>query len=215
MSIDVRKDLRSTFGRARDQKRRPTCIAFAASDAHAFVRESPFQELSPEYAYYHAVKRKGIFSPDSGVTMGQMLDAIREDGQPLEAGWPYLEQLPTDLNAYAPPTGKGTVYRRSAFLESTVDKIVSALNEDRPVVIGMEISAEFYAPLSGFPVRAAVDSPTVGRHALVAAGYGLESGEQVLLVRNSWGSKWGDQGYAWLSRHYVEPRLISIGVFDK
>lgn len=215
MSIDVRKDLRNRFGRTRDQKRRPTCIAFAASDAHAFVRENLFQELSPEYAYYHAVKRKGVFSPDSGVTMDQMLEAIREDGQPLEAGWPYLEQLPTDLKAYAPPTEIGTVYRRYAFLESTVDKIVSALNEDRPAVIGMEISAEFYTPLSGSPVRAAVDSPIVGRHALVAAGYGLESGEQVFLVRNSWGPKWGDQGYAWLSRHYVEPRLISIGVFDK
>ena len=52
-SITVRHDLRGRFGPARDQGRRPTCLAFAMSDAHAATRE-PWAELCCEYLFYHA-----------------------------------------------------------------------------------------------------------------------------------------------------------------
>ena len=49
-SITVRKDLRGRFGPVRDQGVRPTCLAFAASDAHAATRE-PWAELCCEYLF--------------------------------------------------------------------------------------------------------------------------------------------------------------------
>lgn len=213
--IDVRKDLRGLFGTARNQGRRPTCMAFASSDVHACLREVPFEELSTEYAFFHAAKRRAIFSLTEGVSMQNMLDAIREDGQPLEADWPYSEQLPNDLSTFSPPSTIGTIFRRSGTNEKTLDRVIACLDGDQPVVIAMEISSEFYRPVANASIRALVTSPMVGRHATVAVGHGIEAGEQVFLIRNSWGTKWGDQGHAWLSRHYIQPRLMSIGVYEK
>ena len=56
--IKILVDLRNNLGPARDQDPRPTCMAFAASDAHAAARDG-WEPLSTEWAYYHALKRDG------------------------------------------------------------------------------------------------------------------------------------------------------------
>jgi hypothetical protein len=70
MGVTIDCDLRSMFGPVRDQGARPTCLAFAASDAHAAVRPD-WVPLSCEFAYYHALKRDGAGS-SKGATLGTM-----------------------------------------------------------------------------------------------------------------------------------------------
>jgi hypothetical protein len=132
MSITIMKDLRGQFGPARDQDPRPTCMAFAGSDAHAGVRPG-WQELSVEWAYYHALQRDGA-QPHQGVSLGTMLATLRGNGQPVETTWPYIADLFTDLAAYAPPPVADPVFRRdSALVRATVDHMISELEQDRLV----------------------------------------------------------------------------------
>ena len=56
--IIVLRDLRKHFGDARDQGPRPTCLSFAASDAHAALRTG-WTPLSCEFAFYQAQRRAG------------------------------------------------------------------------------------------------------------------------------------------------------------
>jgi len=56
-----------------------------------------------------------------------MLTALREDGQPLEMEWPYLDALPDNLATYTPPQGMAVFRRLGETLPPTLDVIVDHL----------------------------------------------------------------------------------------
>lgn len=193
MTILIDKDIRANFGPARDQDPRPTCMAFAASDAHAGARTG-WQPLSAEWAYYHALKRDGG-SPHDGVTMDSMLEALRCDGQPCEEVWPYIARLFTDVAAWAPPAAKQVFRRESNRQSATVEAVIERLDAGDPVLFTMSVSSSFFTPGSD-GVIAAVEAIEPARiHALVAVGHGHRQKEVFILVRNSWGEAWELQGY--------------------
>jgi hypothetical protein len=213
MAIKVAVDLRHRLGPVRHQRKRPTCMAFAASDAHSFARGVP-DALSAEYAFYHAVQRKPVPDRTKGVSYKVMTETIALDGQPLEAGWPYLENLqPTD--PWTPPASPGTIYRRSAkTIGKTVDDLVRALNSGSAVLVVMEISTGFYELKANSVLPPLTGEKRRGVHAMVVVGHGEQNGARCLLLRNSWGDKWANEGYGWIHESYLASRLIDVGVMD-
>jgi Papain family cysteine protease len=213
MSIKVLCDLRTKFGNVRDQDQRPTCLAFAASDAHAALR-SPWTPLSAEYAYYHA-QRRAARPLHVGGTLPAMLDAVREDGQPAEAGCPYLVTVPAN---WKPTANVGPIYRRHGEAAAgTVTEIVRRLDGGRPVLVLMMLSGAFdIVDSSGVIDQRPGDQPNPHRrHAVVAVGHGLLASQKVVLIRNSWGDVWAEGGYAWLTESYLEPRVFKVGILTE
>lgn len=206
MAIDVEKDLRASFGPARDQDPRPTCMAFAGSDAHAGARPG-WQPLSVEWAYYHALKRDGTL-PHAGATMGAMLDVLRLDGQPEEAAWPYIAEMFADAATWLPPTGNPLFRRESRSQTATVETIIACLSANEPVLFTTSISRSFFKPGPGGVIDATEPPEPRRIHALVAVGYGRRQGDSFILVRNSWGQAWGVEGHAWVAGSYLKPRLL-------
>jgi hypothetical protein len=208
--IVVSVDLRSLFGPARNQGARPTCLAFAASDAHAGLRPG-WAPLSCEYAFYHAQRRAGR-PPSRGALLSSMLEALRNDGQPEESGWPYLPATPGDPTTWAPPATVGAVFGRAGDKAgASIEQIVHELNEGRPVIILLTLSQAFYKPTAQgviHPVAGETPQPE-RRHAVIAVGHGKVASHLAVLVRNSWGERWGDAGYGWLTEPFLGPRVFA------
>ncbi|WOH63693.1 C1 family peptidase [Bradyrhizobium sp. BWA-3-5] len=206
-------DLRGSFGAARDQNPRPTCLAFAASDTHAALRPG-WNPLSAEWAYYHAVKRDGGL-PQDGSTLVSMLATIKCDGQPAESEWPYIQSATIDISSWLPPASPSELFFRDhAACGAALQDVVDQLDSSVPVLITMTLSDAFYIPEAGVVDRVEAIDPK-RRHAVVAVGYGERAGKRAILIRNSWGEGWGLEGYAWLAEHYLAPRLTEVVILTK
>ena len=215
MSVTVLKDVRSMLGAARDQAPRPTCLAFAASDAHAALRDG-WTELSPEWAYYHALKRDGL-PPTGGTTLSAMRETLLSDGQPPETDWPYIAKDISTATKWSPPTSTSALFhRKSDSCTASLASICDQLDQGRPMVVIMTVSSAFsFGWDEDFVIDA--DEPVSPKraHAVVAVGHGLRGSEKLLLIRNSWGTDWGDNGHAWIAERYLKPRLLQAALLTE
>lgn len=212
--IAIKTDLRHLLGPVRDQGARPTCLAFAASDGHAALRDG-WTPLSCEYVYFHA-QRRGRRAPDQGATLSTMLDALRLDGQPAESGWPYLGIVTGD--GWVPPAITGPCFgRKGGAAELDIAAILASLDAERPVMLLSSLSTSFFQPSSeGIvdPANDEVPDPSL-RHAILAVGHGLAEGQSAILVRNSWGAGWGVDGHGWLTEQFLKPRLFATVILTE
>lgn len=214
-TIIATKDLRARFGASRDQGPRPTCLAFAASDLHAGIRPG-WEPLSCETAFFHAQRRAGR-PPTTGAALLHMLEALAEDGQPIEAAWPYLRQGPTSYASWSPPPFTGETFKRDGLsLAADWSSLTDLLDLGRPVLLLLTLSRSFFFPVEGVVEAANDEHPDPAlRHAVLAVGYGSVDGTPAVLVRNSWGEAWGQGGHAWLRYDFVTARLFGMALLEE
>lgn len=203
-TLSVRMDLRETWGAARDQGARSACLACAASDAHAYAHDRR-RSLSAEFLFYHAGQLMPGKNVTGGLTFAAVNTALKAEGQPDEEEWPYSLTPPT---AWTPPAITTRWYgslHTAAFDAAT---IVKKIESRQPVVLGLKLSAGFYSVTTA-PFVIPATGPGFGGHAVLGLGVAdyAPVGE-LILIRNSWGSAWGEQGYAWLPTAYLHDKLI-------
>ncbi len=64
----------------------------------------------------------------------------------------------------------------------------------QPVSVGVEADKDMFHHYTG-GILDSDDCGTAINHAVTAVGYGVENGTIYIIVRNSWGTDWGEDGY--------------------
>ncbi|MBN8612715.1 MAG: C1 family peptidase [Deltaproteobacteria bacterium] len=209
MTIVATVDLRQSMGAVRDQRARPTCLAFAFSSLHESCRRSP-EYLSVECLFQEGVVRSHN-DPTRGPSLSATRRALAETGQPLESSWPYVA-----VTSAAPlPRPVGIICRKAHVRTgpTTVPELCTLIAGGKAAVIVVRATTGLVQLDSSGVVRQTSAGVEIGRHhALVAVGLGedaADSNNQYILVRNSWGLKWGHAGHAWLERSYLGNHLVA------
>lgn len=188
---------------------RGTCLAFAVSAAHERALHGPPDPLSVETLYWGAKQHDG--DPRPGTTFPAADRALRRWGQPDEVLWPY-DPLRTDTDpSYQPPADAlepgNCNFAGLAPIGVSVKEIRDALDAGTAVAIGAPTWPGLRRPTHGHVANPSPGELDGDYHAMVVTGYRLDTNE--ILLMNSWGASWGDQGHAWISFPFVDDHVIA------
>lgn len=104
------------------------------------------------------------------------------------------------------------MYRRnSTVLEPDVDRIQQCSAEGKFPVVIFYLSFDFYSGWNPQGVLNLSKEPDLSTlHAMVAVGHGRVGTNELILLRNSWGSEWGMDGYCWVTKDYLRESVVNI-----
>jgi C1A family cysteine protease len=220
--VDLRKECPKTVY---DQGRLGSCTANAIAAAIEFDQIKQGQpESTPSrlFIYYNERAMEHSVQVDSGAQIRDGVKSVAKIGVCPETLWPYDDTPPPDEDspcpsckfAQKPPgncfteAGKHQilVYRR---LHQDATAMKGCLASGYPFVLGFTCYSNlpFDSTTGEIPMPASQDH-VIGGHAVLAVGY--DDGAQKFIIRNSWGRKWGKQGYGFLPYAYLlNPGLAS------
>ena len=201
MKVEIEVDLRPTLPPIRDQGPRPTCLSHATTAAHEKCRGSIIP-LSPEYLHFFATG--GV---SSGVTVEKIAETLKRKGQPTDADCPYWS---TDPPSGWKPRNRLTVFRRASQegMGSSLRQLEQLIRKEQVPVLGIALTNGFYMPSP--PWNISSDGPLRGFHAVAGVGLGKFLANRAVLIRNSWGCNWADDGYAWLDETFISRHLKKV-----
>lgn len=225
-SIPSQVDLRQWFSPVEHQESLGSCTANAGVGlVEYFERRATGKHIDASRLFLYKTSRNMTHSKgDTGSFLRTTMSAMVLFGVPPEEYWPYniadFDKEPTAFcYAFAQNYQAINYYR----LDSSgtgepelLKRIKTNLAAGLPSMFGFTVFSSYEqanqtAGRIPFPITG---DKNIGGHAVVAAGFddkmkikntatGAKETVGALLIRNSWGKTWGEQGYGWLPYDYV------------
>lgn len=206
-ALPTSADLRSSCPPVYDQGQLGSCTANAIAAAVEFDLMKQNEDFMPSrlFIYYNERVIEGTVDSDSGAQIRDGIKSVASQGDCPESEWPY----DTSKFTNKPPQKcfDDAVQHKAVQYQRTIrdlNQMKGCLASGYPFVFGFTVYQSFESQEVAKSGHASMPSPgeqAVGGHAVVAVGY--DDSQGWFIVRNSWGTGWGMEGYFTLPYAYL------------
>jgi C1A family cysteine protease len=225
-SLPASVDLREWCSAIEDQGRLGSCTAHAGVGIIEYYERKSFgRHIDASRLFLYKVTRNLMkMKGDTGAYLRTTMGAMVLFGVPPEDFWPYTDEEkrfdqepPSFCYAFAQNYQTVKYFRHDppgTKSEEILRKVKTYLAASHPAMFGFTVynSVEQAEKTGRIPFPSSKER-IEGGHAVAAVGYddkmkiknkyGKIETTGALLIRNSWGEGWGEEGYGWLPYEYV------------
>ena len=226
--LPTRVDLREWCSPIETQGPLNSCTAHGAvALVEYFERRSFGRHVDASRLFVYKVSRDLLgWRGDSGSHLRTPMTVLNRFGAAPEKYWPYVVpyfdvEPPAFVYALAANFQTLVYYRLDRFedpREEVIERVRSHLASGIPTLIGVWTFVEMLNPaLRGKVPYPAENELFYQTHAMATVGYDDEMEIRnplnnlttvgAFLLRNSWGGRWGEEGYGWLPYEYARQYL--------
>ncbi len=212
MPVDLPEliDLRPNCPPIYNQGEIGSCTANALGAAYQFEEMKKGKENfipSRLFIYYNEREIEGTVNSDSGAMIRTGIKTMTDLGVCPETSWNYVESRfkTKPLSGCYEEALNNQILEYLRITPHNVYDVKHCLVQGFPVAFGFMIynsfMDEWVARTGKAPIPGKRES-AMGGHAVLAVGY--DDKKKCFIVRNSWGTEWGMDGYFYMPYWYIE-----------
>jgi hypothetical protein len=191
-----------------DQGQLGSCTANAIAAAFQFdllKQKLPAFMPSRLFIYYNERSIENTVDKDSGAQVRDGMKSVARQGVCKEIDWPYVASE-FSVKPFAKCYDWALQHRSREYhrVSRKLEDMKGCLAEGYPFVMGFTAYEAFESTevgSNGVLNLPAAGEAVVGGHAVLVVGYDEQA--QRFIVRNSWGTAWGDKGYFTMPYQYL------------
>jgi len=201
-------DMRASMPPVYDQGQLGSCTANAIASAIQFEQMKqgiPAFMPSRLFIYYNERAIEHTTKSDSGAQIRDGIKSVNKQGVCPETEWTY------NISKFAkkPP--------KICYADALKDKVIqyASISQDLillksclallfPIVFGISVFDSFESDevaKTGIVPMPQKSESSLGGHCIKSVGY--DDSKEYFIVKNSWGTSWGDKGYCYIPYEYV------------
>jgi len=210
--LPISVDLREDCSPVEDQGSLGSCTACASAGLVEFLdlRSGVAFDASRLFIYYNEREMEGTIDSDSGAYLRDAIKTLVNEGVCDEYLWPYtiskFRDRPSNL-CYANALDHQIL---AYYRMHTLGEMKTCLASGLPFMFGFAVYESFVSDTvdnTGKVPMPRRNEQMLGGHAVMAVGY--RDSDKRFIIRNSWGSGWGMDGYFTMPYAYLDSRKLS------